>query len=491
MKDTKLIRTLKTFTKDELKLFEKFIASPFFNKGRNYQPLLAALKKFYPDFNKDILTSEFIYKKIYPARKFNKQVMWNLVSELEKLAIEFLLQISLKKNRTHMFTLMFDELSGRRLIDQVSKEIYKMEKYAGSVKLGKENLFANRMLANYRVEYFSNLIGRQDKISGLIVNSSEYLLLNFLADLSVEVSDIQLMRRMYGFTDDLKTITGLICSLELKKMIDLASLQDHKHSELMTFYYNKIMSALSDDENHFYEMKKYFEKNFDRFEMLEQKNTIISLANYCAHKMRMGNEKFLRTLFELNKFRLEKEIDTQQNRILEKSLYYQIIKNALTLNEIEWAEKFVKEYTPKLKKEQQEAMNSLALGNIYFAKREYEKALSYLNKIEFIDIRDKLHVRILSAKAYYELGQSELLFYNIDSSKHFISKNKEFRITSKEPYLKFFNYLNRLLLHKENSDTKKLKSLKYDIELDKNFLPPQDIWLLEKIDIALSQKKKN
>ncbi|MDQ3021863.1 MAG: hypothetical protein M3R36_15020 [Bacteroidota bacterium] len=74
------------------------------------------------------------------------------------------------------------------------------------------------------------------------------------------------------------------------------------------------------------------------------------------------------------------------------------------------AENFVKEYTLKLKKEHQKTMSALAMGYIFYGKNEYEISLKYLNNVEFIDIRDKLHVRILSAKAYYELNNTESLF---------------------------------------------------------------------------------
>ncbi|MBK7255286.1 MAG: hypothetical protein IPI04_15600 [Ignavibacteria bacterium] len=66
MKDTKLIQNLKTFTKDEIKLFERFVASPYFNNGRNYLPFLKELRNHYPDFKdlKGKLTSESVYKTI-------------------------------------------------------------------------------------------------------------------------------------------------------------------------------------------------------------------------------------------------------------------------------------------------------------------------------------------------------------------------------------------------------------------------------------------
>ncbi|MCY7360674.1 MAG: hypothetical protein LH629_01190, partial [Ignavibacteria bacterium] len=191
--------------------------------------------------------------------------------------------------------------------------------------------------------------------------------------------------------------------------------------------------------------------------------------------------EYLKLLFEINKFRLEKEIDSYRNRRLDKSLYHQIIRNALSLGEIKWAENFVKEYTPKLIRAHQKTMGALALGYIYYAKKDYANSLEYLNKVEFIDIRDKLHVRILSAKAYYELNNTESLFYYIDSSKHFIGNNIAIEADTKNSYLKFFTYLKKLLLCKENVDEHNLNKLKIDIEHDKMLRLRHKNWLLDKL----------
>lgn len=483
MKDTKLIYTLKTFTKDDLKLFEKFVASPFFNKGRNYLPLLAELRKFHPEYENEILTYEYIYKKLYPGRKFNKQVMWNQVSEFEKLATEFLLQTGLKNNRIERFIILFDELSKRNLNKHVLKEIERMDKLNDSVGFGKEHFHNKLILEDSKVEYWSSLMGRQDKSLDATIKCTEYLLINLLAELSISVSDLQILEKMYNVESKIEYSIELVKSLELKKLIDTAKKNNHNLAPVMNFYYNKIMCSLDEnDESYFFEMKKFFDENCDSFDITEQKNTITSLANYCAHKMRLGDSRFLRLLFEINKFRIAKELDTEKGRKIQKSLYHQIIRNALSLNEIEWAENFVIEFTPKLKREHQKTMSSLAWGFIYYAKKEFANSLQSLNKVEFIDLRDKLHVRILTAKAYYELNKTELLFYYIDSSKHFIGNNTAIESNTKEAYLKFFNYLNRLLIFKENPDSIKLNELRGDIVIDKVLRLRHKEWLLEKVD---------
>lgn len=481
MNETKLIQTLKTLTKDEIKLFEKFIASPYFNKGRNHLPFLNELKKFYPSFENENLTSEYIYAKLYPGKKFNKQVMWNQVSQLEKLAIEFLLQTALKNNKLERFVLVFDELSKRNLDKQMLKEIETADKNLPDVRFGKDYFYSKWIIENNKADYWTSLKGRLDKSFDSNIKSTEYLLLNLMADLSISVWDLQIIKLMYNAGKDINNAIEFVRNLDLKKFVEAAKENNHKQAPVLMFYYNKIMCALDEnEESYFFEMKKFFDENYDLFDRLEQKNTLISLANYCAHKMRLGNRKFLKLLFEINKFRLEKEIDTYGNRRIDKALYHQIIRNALSLGEIKWAENFVKEYTSKLIKGHQKTMSSLAWGYIYYAKKEYADSLEHLNKVEFIDLRDKLHVRILSAKAYYELDKSELLYYYIDSSKHFIGNNDEIESVTKQAYLKFFNYLKKLLTVKENRDQQ--KGLREDIHLDKILRLRHKNWLLEKID---------
>ena len=153
MKEIRLIETLKTFTISEWKLFEKFAASPFFNNGRNYLPFLKQLRKFYPSFESDKLTYEHIHKKLYPGKKFNKQMMWNLASELEKLSKEFMLQLGLKENKVDRFRILFGELLKRKLDKQNLKEIETAEKLLDAKKTGPDHFYSGWVIEESKTEY--------------------------------------------------------------------------------------------------------------------------------------------------------------------------------------------------------------------------------------------------------------------------------------------------------------------------------------------------
>jgi hypothetical protein len=54
MKDLKLISLLKTFSKTEIKEFEKFLQSPYLNTSGEYIfKFFNSIKKYYPEFESD------------------------------------------------------------------------------------------------------------------------------------------------------------------------------------------------------------------------------------------------------------------------------------------------------------------------------------------------------------------------------------------------------------------------------------------------------
>ena len=85
----KVIDKLSLIKVTEWKDFEKFVSSPYFNKGRNYIPLLNILKEFYPDFDSRDLTAEYIYKRLHKGKEFNLNVMNTILSGLSNICEEF------------------------------------------------------------------------------------------------------------------------------------------------------------------------------------------------------------------------------------------------------------------------------------------------------------------------------------------------------------------------------------------------------------------
>ena len=103
MKDFRLIKILRTFSKVEMKSFGKFVNSPFFNTSKATMQLLQALKKYYPAFSGVGLTREKLFAEVYGERKYSSVLLNKLASNLIKLSLEF---ITISNNPLKQYSLL-------------------------------------------------------------------------------------------------------------------------------------------------------------------------------------------------------------------------------------------------------------------------------------------------------------------------------------------------------------------------------------------------
>lgn len=488
MNDTRLINTLRTFSKDEMKLFEKFAGSPYHNTGKNCQPLLIELQKFYPDFNDVKLSYEYIYSKLHPGRKFNKQVMWNLSSALEKMSEEFIIQETLKKDEFSRYSFLLLGLSSREDPKFYYKKLEEMKKRFDNMEIGEEH---NTGMDYFKVKWkyeaikgvYYQMIDKFSLTGGPIIKRGEYLILSFIQNLTQDLYNIYFMEKRYNYDYEMNLPLEFVKSINFKQILDYLKNKNFEYEWIIEFYFNKIMCLIDEkEESYFFNLKKMFEEKHKKFTFFENSNTISTLTNYSIEKIDQGKENYLNILFEINEFRLKENIIATMGDIFRKTTYIQIINTALAINKTDWVKSFIEDYTLKLKKEYRKSMGSLAGALLHFKLKEYGKVLQNLNNVEFIDVSDKLSVRILSAMSYYELGETELLIHYIDSSKHFISQNDSVEIATKEAYLTFFKYLDKLISFSEHPDKPAFEKLPQSINSDTVLRSGHRKWFIEKID---------
>jgi hypothetical protein len=488
MKSSKLINTLKTFSKEEMNMFGKFLASPFHNNGKNCTPLFKQLQKHYPDFKTDKITYETLYKKLYPGKKFNKQVMWNLVSAMEKMTREFLAQITLRKNKFANFELMLSEFSSRKLLINYSQTLGEMEKLLELSSIEYEYFDKKGHLENYKREYYF-LTDKVQFMGDSTLKTAESYALLFLRMTVGGLRDLKILEEYHNYRIDVNIPLEFAKNLDLKSIVDYANKKNYKNAFIIEIYYHSFMMLIEPQKTlHLDKFRELYELHYKKFTMSEQKNLMHWLINYCLYNHDLDENKFRKIVFELNDFRLREGMAFHPENQLPKAAYLQILINALDVNETEWVENFIKKYTIKLLPAFRDSVRCLAYAFLYFHTKEYHKVLKNLNKIEFIDVQDKINTRALSAKSYYELDEMETLLHYIDSSKHFLINNPSvseiFRIYSHN----FFQYLKKIVFIRENKDTEGICILRNEIE--KNMEISQKKWLLEKLNELEKDMKK-
>ncbi|MCI0448652.1 MAG: hypothetical protein L0Y79_02560 [Chlorobi bacterium] len=477
MKHSKLINILKTFSKEEMKHFEKFVSSPFHNSIKNNVQLLTELKRFYPGFNNEKLSYESLFEKIYPRKKYNRQMMWNLTSGFEKLAEEFLVQTSLKKNKFEHLEFLFWEFRDRKLSNYYHRIINGIEKLLETE--GIDYLYWEKKghLEVYK-QFYHHLMDRVQFMSDSKLKASEYQILQFLRMAVGTMNDMGVLARSYNLKFDVNILLEFIKHTDLKKIVLYAHIKNYEYAFLMDIYYHSLMLFLEPKETqHLYKARELYEKHFARFSMSEKRTIMHWILNYCNWRAdESGHSEYRKIIFELNEFRLNEGLAFFPEGRIPKANYNQILNGALSVNKIKWAEDFIKKYSPMLQPEIRQGAESMALATLYIKKKQYSKALKTLSTIEFVDIIDKLTARGIQAISYYEMKEFETLLNHIDSSKHFLNKNKfigEFYHTA---HGNFYNYLQKLLaVREENEDTRLLcKKIKNETILSNKS------WLIEK-----------
>ncbi len=128
---------------------------------------------------------------------------------------------------------------------------------------------------------------------------------------------------------------------------------------------------------------------------------------------------------------------------------------------------------------------------MYLGAGDYSMALEYLNKIIYLDIKRlrediQSYARLMALIAHYELGNYQLLEYQIKSVIRFLSKVEEQNVVQRE----FLQFLNRILFKDVLAVQNEMKTLKTKLEkiakysFDKKSFIYLDIisWLDSKIE---------
>jgi hypothetical protein len=140
-----------------------------------------------------------------------------------------------------------------------------------------------------------------------------------------------------------------------------------------------------DSLKYFKELKKLFKEHFNKFTRDEKNVWLTVLSNYCASESRK-NDYFLRELFEINKLTIKEDV-LLENTYFYKIKFTQILRNALAINENQWAGNFIEKFVPKLKPSYQKSMLALSLAYLNINLKNFEDVLENLKNVKFIDSR--------------------------------------------------------------------------------------------------------
>jgi len=249
-------------------------------------------------------------------------------------------------------------------------------------------------------------------------------------------------------------------------------------------------------------------KNFEIFTLTAQHNLFAYAQNYLTWKIRKINKKLKNEEFDLSKtkkhFLLEKrntynidflnlhELQLQNKALIEisASMMRNIVLKKFEAGLYDGLSIFLEKYISKVAEKNRKAVTKYAYAHLYFAKKEYKKAIETL-----LEDNDDKTARMpnhffktdsyrLLIKSMFEIGVEEELEKYIARFRTYLTNNetKENKALF-ERHKRFLVYIKELLDASKRNDKMAFVELKAKIERRKDTVNSE--WLIENIEMYL------
>lgn len=126
------------------------------------------------------------------------------------------------------------------------------------------------------------------------------------------------------------------------------------------------------------------------------------------------------------------------------------------LRKLEWAEEFIQKTSRELPEKLRDSMTNHSLANLFFLKKEFNKALDYISRVNYDYPQHKIDSKTLTFRIYYELGEYEHAISVLDTTRQYLQKGTELAEIFRTCNLNFVKYAAELLRRKTTGSTREL-----------------------------------
>lgn len=448
MQYRKLIEVLQALDSGQMERLSDFIRSPYFNKNQPAIAVFDYLKTLHPYFPNNAVTTSTIREKV-PGINGDIDLAKKMTLLLE-LTAKFL---SLETNRDPVLERIgmlkaYKKLRLHRHFESLMRQLRKEMKAVPFRDF--DHLWRmHKLQEEYFEGYDQKLLRTPDNTVDEVFNTLKQFY--FTKKLRYAAEAVNRERWL-----------GLATGSQIKNEI-LAFLNETREDEdLYLMLYGSIfrMNVEVSPENallYFQKIKVAIRAFQDLIPKEELSSVCMYLENYCLIQINKGNKVYLHELLEIVQLLINKGMLLDNGR-LNPHQFKIIVGVAIMLDKIDWTENFIAAFKKFLPQDLRNDYYNLAMGQVYYYKREYSKACRQLalashNKK---DVYFGFAVKKLLLKIGYETDNWELLDSNAEAYKKHLARHRS-KIGENAVVLeKFFRYFRMLVNAGEDASKKEI-----------------------------------
>jgi hypothetical protein len=470
MQNSKLVALLRSFEPADLRRFDDYLTSPYFNRQENLISLYRTLRALAPAFPADQCNRFDVWEKAHPGRIGSDQ---EIASEMNALLkhLEAFLGMERYHHTTALKELHILESFEKRHLDKNFKLQLKRihQRLAAETAQNEQHFLQRYQVVDVEVRSLMHHQGRayDNNLQQLVDYLDDFYLIARLR-LTCELINRQ---SILSGSYDTRLAGGLMAYLRN---------YDHEKVPTMAAYYLVLRLLVGESSTEDYPRLAYLLiHNTAAFEEVDWRELFSYAQNYCIRQVKTGEASFLHELLVLYRAALETG-NLLEHGVLSAWKYKNIASVGLQLQEYEWVESFIHAYRSKLPEEFQETAFAYNLADLLYHRGEYEQALKKLLKVEFTDVFYSLGTRKMMLMIYFEQGATEAMLSLISSFRLFLRRNQLISESNRKAYTNFVNLVHAIYRIAETGhDTSKLIA---QIQATQPLI--DEAWLLEKAHLG-------
>ncbi|OWY24750.1 hypothetical protein C7N43_30715 [Sphingobacteriales bacterium UPWRP_1] len=415
MQNTKFIALLQTFTKEELKSFDDFIQSPYFNKREAPVKLYAALLPYYPDFTN--LKPEKVFKKAFPDKAaFSDSYLRNVLSDLFELAEQFLGQ-EITQHSPPLISNTVYALIEKRQFKAAEDNLKLMENciHKNQYFRNKFDLYCDYYLLKMRCH------DRQEQ--RLAYSKAQQLLAENLKYSSV----YQWLFRLYEMNNDEEVYYKFDYDTDFaKRFFSVIRPHDMEIIPTLAVQYYKVQLQLQPNWQNCLSLLTCVEQHKSNLSDSEIYVANLALTNFIMQQQRTHNN--LPTGMSEKLFMLYEEnwnLRQKNNQPASGTLFENIANMSFTFKGPECAKQFITENSTALPPNLREGLTAYCMARLHFCMGNYTETIAVINSISAFYHHYYFQVKSLQLMAYYETDNYDAFMTTLDAFKHTLKNHHE------------------------------------------------------------------
>lgn len=461
---TKLIQLLSSFSSLEWKRFGRFVQSPYHNTNQQVIDLYVYLKKAFPFEELKPLEQDRIYKKIYGKVPFKLNNFQSLCSDLYGLAADFIIDVHLQKEKRKREKVLIDALSERN---------YELFKGAS------QQLIKEVETQEYFFDEDDFLLLHQLNV-GLYhhIETDKFTIQKTELENSWKHLNAFYEHKQVGFKAENRGSENF-----LNQNINSTDIPDNQLTEL----FQEVLNLHAQKGYTLYfQLKDKILAYWDKLKHQHKTNLLVHLLNFSFANELLQKEFGHKEALDLYKVGIENKLFIVNGKMRDIE-FINISMIGFKYESEEWTINFVERHKHYLSKEVSIFLVPLAYAYNANFRNDYEQVISILSKVNPLNNIIYLEkIKTLLIRAYFEAiikGHETYrhpLYYEIESLKKMMGRNKKLALIRVESRNNFLNLVKKLLdLYDDKLvDLQKIHS--FEIHLSQTSPLVLKQWLTEK-----------